>query len=119
MLNRGADYAVETTGQPSVLKQAIDVLAPGGECGVIGAPPMGTEVGVDVNHILNGGRSIRGIVEGDSNPKAFIPTLLDLYQQGEFPFDELISFYEFGEINQAVEDVEAGESIKPVLRMDY
>jgi aryl-alcohol dehydrogenase len=117
-LNRGADYTLETTGQPSVLKQATDVLAPKGECGVIGAPPMGTEVGLDVNHILNGGRSVQGIVEGDSVPKEFIPDLLDLYQQGEFPFDELISFYDFEEINQAVADVEAGEVIKPVLLMN-
>lgn len=117
VLPRGADYTLETTGEPSVLKQAVNQLAPGGECGVIGAPPMGTKVGLDVNHILNGGRSIHGIVEGDAAPKEFIPKLLDLYQKGDFPFDEFITHYKFSEINDAVADVEAGETIKPVLRM--
>lgn len=116
-LDRGADYALETTGKPTVLRQATDCLASSGECGIIGAPPMGTEVSLDVNHILNGGRSVRGIVEGDSVPKEFIPDLLDLYQQGKFPFDELVTFYEFDEINRAVADVESGECIKPVLRI--
>ena len=35
----GADFAIETTGVPAVLRAAVDSLAPTGECGVIGAPP--------------------------------------------------------------------------------
>lgn len=81
---------------------------------------MGTEASLDVNHILNGGRTLRGIVEGDAVPKKFIPELLELYYQGKFPFDELVTFYEFNEINEinrAVADVDSGECVKPVLRM--
>lgn len=80
--------------------------------------PNGTEVSLDVNYILNGGRSIRGIVEGDSIPKEFIPELLELYQNGEFPFDEFVTFYDFENINEAVADVEEGDCIKPILLMD-
>ena len=47
-----------------------------------------------------------------------MPRLISLYQQGRFPFDKLIRTYPFLEINQAVEDVEAGKVIKPVLLMD-
>jgi aryl-alcohol dehydrogenase len=36
--------------------------------------------------------------------------------QGRFPFDRMIRFYPFEEISQAVEDMEAGRVIKPVLR---
>ena len=37
----GADFALETSGVPAVLRTAVDALAPTGECGVIGAPPSG------------------------------------------------------------------------------
>ena len=50
-------------------------------------------------------------------PDVFIPRLIDLYKQGRFPFDKLITCYEFEDINQAVEDTEEGKAIKAVLRM--
>jgi aryl-alcohol dehydrogenase len=70
-----ADYALETTGVPAVLRTAVDALAPTGECGVIGAPPFGTEVALDVNGVLAFGRVVRGIVEGEGVPELFLPTL--------------------------------------------
>jgi len=65
--------------------------------------------------ILNA-RTVRGIIEGDSIPDLFIPRLIELYRQGRFPFDRLITFYQFDDINKAVEDMEKGHVIKPVLR---
>jgi len=43
--------------------------------------------------------------------------LIELYAQGRFPFDRLIKFYPFNDINKAVEDMEKGLVIKPVLRL--
>jgi len=115
-LGGGAEYTLETAGVAQVLRQAVDCLGHGGTCGVIGAPPMGTEVGLDVNDMLLG-RTVTGITEGNANPDLFIPDLIDLYRRGKFPFDELVTFYDFDEIERAVADQEAGEVIKPVLRV--
>ena len=76
---------------------------------------MGTECAIDMNSIMFG-RSLRGIIEGDSVPDVFIPRLVELYKQGRFPFDKLISFYKLEDINKAVEDTEQGKVIKAVLR---
>ena len=113
----GTHYSLECTGIPAVARQAVDCLTLTGVCGVMGVSPAGTEFHLDMNSVLFG-RSVRGIIEGDSVPRVFIPRLIDLYQQGRFPFDKLISTYPFAEINQAVEDVESGKVIKPVLLMD-
>jgi aryl-alcohol dehydrogenase len=113
----GADYAIETTGVPAVLRTAVDALAPTGECGVIGASPFGTEVALDVNNILAYGRVVRGIVEGESVPELFLPTLLELWQRGRFPVDRMMVSYDFDRINDAARDAEAGATVKPVLRM--
>jgi aryl-alcohol dehydrogenase len=112
----GAHYAVETTGSPAVLRQAVDALRVGGSCAVIGAPPMGTDVALDMNSILVG-RTVRGTVEGDSIPQLFIPALLDLHVQGRFPFDRLIEVYDFERIDEAARDSEDGRVVKPVLKM--
>jgi len=32
-----------------------------------------------------------------------IPELIELYRQGRFPFDKLVKFYPFDQINEAVQ----------------
>ena len=112
----GAGYTLETTALPKVFRQAVEALRPLGVCGLIGTAPFGTEVTFDMTSLLMG-RTIRGILEGDSVPDLFIPRLIDLYMQGRFPFDRLISYYELAQINQAAADAEQGRAIKPVLQM--
>jgi len=112
----GVNFALETTGNPKVLRQAVEALALRGVCGLIGGSRLGTEATFDMNNILFG-RTLRGIVEGDSLPDIFIPQLIGLYKQGRFPFDKLLKFYPLGQINQACEDSVQGKVMKPVLRM--
>jgi aryl-alcohol dehydrogenase len=114
----GADFSVDTTGVPSVIQQAVYCTGPGGVCGLIGAPPFGTEVSLDVNLVMAMGRTVRGIVEGQSVPDVFLPRLIELWRQGRFPVDRIMAHYSFEDIDLAVRDAEEGRVVKPVLRMD-
>ena len=73
------------------------------------------EVSLDMHTLLNE-RTVFGIRMGEGIPDLFIPKLIDLYRQGRLPFDRMITYYPFEEINQAVEDMEKGRVIKPVLK---
>jgi len=112
----GPNFTLECVGNPAVFRQAVDVLPRLGVCGLLGVVPPGTEVSLDMDLIMNG-RTIKGILGGDAIPDQFIPELIELYKQGKFPFDQMIQFYPFDDINKAVEDMEQGLVIKPVLRM--
>ncbi len=111
----GAQYTLECVGNPEVFRQAVESLPLGGVCGLVGVAPFGTQASLDMQTILNG-RTIKGIIEGDAVPDLFIPKIIELYRQGRFPFDKLITYYPFEEINKAAEDMEKGIVIKPVLR---
>lgn len=113
----GALFALESTGIPDVLRQGIDSLGTLGTIGVVGAPALGTDAGFDVNDLLLGGKSIQGIVEGDSITKVFIPQLVELYLQGRFAFDKLVKYYDFKDINKAAKDSEKGITLKPIIRI--
>jgi aryl-alcohol dehydrogenase len=113
----GADFTLESSGRPEVLRQAIDTLSIGGTCGIVGAPALGTEASFDVNGVMTAGKRIIGIIEGESKPDLFIPALVELYMHGRFPFDKLVKFYTLDQINQAAEDSEKGVTIKPVIRL--
>jgi aryl-alcohol dehydrogenase len=112
----GPQFTLECVGNPAVLRQAADALPRLGVCGLLGVVPPGTEVGLNMDLIMNG-RTVRGVLAGDSVSDLFIPRLLDLYSQGRFPFDKMITYYPFEEINKAVEDMEKGRVVKPVLKM--
>jgi aryl-alcohol dehydrogenase len=114
----GADFSLECTGNPQVLRRAVDMLGSDATCGVMGAPPFGTDVALDVNELIALGRRVRGIVEGESVPQVFIAQLVELWGRGRFPIDRLVSTFRFGEINAAVAAMEAGQVIKPVVLFD-
>jgi aryl-alcohol dehydrogenase len=112
----GPNFSLECVGNPAVFRKTVDVLPILGVCGLLGVVAPGTEVSLNMDLIMNG-RTVKGIIEGDSIPDQFIPRLIELYKQGQFPFDRLITFYPFDDINKAVEDMEKGLVIKPVLRL--
>jgi aryl-alcohol dehydrogenase len=104
----GVNYVVETTGIPEMHRLAVDVLNPNGIAALL------TEQN---GRVFPGGRKTLGIIEGDAVPQEFIPKLIKLHRAGQFPFERLIKFYDFAEINKAMADARRGETIKPVLRV--
>ena len=111
----GAAFSLECTGVPTVLRQAVDMLASDATCGVIGAPPFGTDVALDVNELIAHGRRVRGIVEGDSVPQLLIPQLVGLWGDGRFPVDRLVRTFPLDQINVAADRMSDGSVIKPVV----
>ena len=114
----GADYTLECSGRAAVLRQAIDSVGLLGTCGIVGATPEGTEASFNINDVMIPGRRIMGIVQGDVVSRTFIPQLIELFQQGRFPFDRLVKFYSFDQVNEAMADSESGVTIKPILRFE-
>jgi aryl-alcohol dehydrogenase len=112
----GAHFTLETSAVPAVFRQAVDSLLTRGTCVLVGSARRGTEVSFEMS-TLQAGRTVRGVVQGDSRPDQFIPHLVDLFVAGRFPIDCLVTFYDFAAINQAAADAVSGTTIKPVLRM--
>jgi aryl-alcohol dehydrogenase len=110
----GVNYAVEASGAPPAISSALDSLAVRGACSIVGGGPP---IPVNMPHLMTGGRMIKGVGMGDAVPAIFIPTLIDLYRQGRFPFDRLIRFYSMEDVNQAIADAISGLTVKPVIRM--
>jgi aryl-alcohol dehydrogenase len=112
---RGVDNSVETTARPAVLRTAVDTLAARGTVAVIGAPPAGTEVALDVQGLLTGKRVI-GVTLGDAEPQTLIPQLVALHRAGRLPLDRLVKHYTLDELDAAAQDMHEGRTIKPVIR---
>ena len=113
---RGLDYTFNTTNAPAVHTLALEALAMNGTAGFVAAP-IG-EWAPQMFGMLAGGRQLRGILGGDANPRTFLPQLAEYWRQGDLPFDRMLRFYPFTEIETAWADAKSGAAIKPVLLME-
>lgn len=111
----GAQHVVEACGAAPAVGHAIRSVRKGGAVCLLGFTPPEARVTIPVSALTMG--SIQVVVEGDSVPQTFIPRLIALYREGRFPFDRLISCYEFSDLNIAAADSLSGKVIKPVLRV--
>ncbi len=117
---RGVDYSFNTTNAPAVHTCALDVLAMNGTAGFVAAPiPDANGPWIpNMFAMLAGGRQLRGILGGDANPRVFLPQLAEWWQAGKLPFDRMLQFYPFADIERAWADARRGAAIKPVLLME-
>lgn len=114
----GLGLAFDTTGQAAVIEAAFAALRPRGRMVLAGLSAFGTTLAIDANRLMAGGRMLRGTVEGDADPRTFIPRMIDWYRRGMLPLERLVTTYPFERIEDAAADMLAGKIIKPVLLMD-
>ncbi len=112
----GVDSVLDASGVVSAIESAFGYLAPKGTIGLVGVPNDSAAVlTVSMGLAITFGFGVRGIIEGDSDPDAFIPELIELHLAGKFPFDRLIRVYPFEDINAAIVDQHEGKAVKVVL----
>ncbi|MFD4248344.1 NAD(P)-dependent alcohol dehydrogenase [Amycolatopsis thermoflava] len=111
----GVNYVLDTTAVPGLLAKAAQALSIRGTLALVGAAKPGTEATFEIGASLVKGWTFKTIIQGSSVPQRFIPKLVELWEQGRFPFDELIKTYQLDEINTAFADSESGATVKPVV----
>ena len=111
------DWAFDCTGVIAVIEQLAETIGMLGTLVLIGGAPAGARFSLDHLSTLWGKRVI-GVLGGGGRSGQLIPALVELFQQGRFPFDRLVKFYDMDQIEQALADSKSGAVIKPILRMN-
>ncbi len=110
------DFAIDCTGVIPVIEQAAETVGMLGTLVLVGGAPANARFSLDHLRTLWGKRVI-GVLGGGGRSGQLIPALVELYEQGRFPFDKLVRYYELGDIEQALADSKSGEVVKPILRL--
>ena len=111
-----ADYVIDCTGNIKVIEQAADAVGLMGTFILVGGAPAEARFSIDHMRTLFG-KTVVGTLGGSSNSRTLIPALIELYKQGRFPFDRLVKFYGFDDLDQAIADAHEGGIIKAVLQV--
>jgi aryl-alcohol dehydrogenase len=112
---QGLGYVFDTTGINSVIESAWGLLAPKGICGIVGASDPADMLKFNEAEFMGGGRTVMGILGGDSDVGPFLCELIEHHLAGRFPYETLIRTFPFDQINEAIAASESGEVVKPVL----
>jgi S-(hydroxymethyl)glutathione dehydrogenase/alcohol dehydrogenase len=114
----GVDVAVEASGVPAVMEQAINATRQqGGRAVVIGNAKHGATLQLNPG-VFNQGKSLLGTWGGDSVPERDYGRFARLLSAGRFPVRDLLSKpYGLEQINQALADLAAGVIGRPLIDM--
>ena len=114
----GVDFAIEATGRPSVMKQALaSVRSQGGVAVVIGNARFGETVELDPRQ-FNMGKRLLGTWGGDNWPDRDYPRYCKLLAAGKMRIDGMLArTYALTDINAALLDLERGEVARPLIDM--
>ncbi len=112
----GADYTFVAVGDTRAVSQAIEALAPGGTCVLIGVPETGATVPLDVRPLVTAERVIRGCSYGSARTREDLPRLANLYLAGKLKIDQLITRHnDLDEANEAFRALAAGELARGLI----
>lgn len=102
LLPSGADHAFDFVGLTQVTAQALEMLAVGGGLYLIGVARPDAQVALTLATAVLRQPRIVGVNTGSTNPRHDIPMFCQLYLDGRFALDELVS------VEVSLEDIEAG-----------
>jgi Zn-dependent alcohol dehydrogenase len=54
-------------------------------------------------------------MEGGVRPCNYVPEMIKWNREGKFPIEKLIKYFPAEEYEKAIEEMETGETVKPVL----
>lgn len=114
---KGLDFSIDTTGVTEVVETSIRTLGINGVAApiAISDKEITLEPTSDLTMVA---RTVKGVRMGNTVPQITIPKMISLYKEGKFPFDKLVKYYKFEDINKASEDSNNGSTIKPILIID-
>lgn len=111
----GPTAAIDTTALPAVIATALTVLRSCGTLALVGLGALNADLPVGL--IMGKGLRVRGVVEGDSDPHAFIPRLAALSRRGELPLEKLVTRFDFDDFGEAWAAATTGRATKAVVMM--
>ena len=112
----GVDFGFEVIGLPAVVQQAYGATRRGGTCTVVGVGRLTEKVEFNALLLSLEGKTIKGSMYGNVNPRVDFPNLLDLNRRGKLDLEGLVSrTYSIDEAPMAFADLEKGLNARGVI----
>ncbi len=120
LTNGGADICVESGGKVSTIELGFSLIRKGGGKLLFASHPPNGEMIHLAPHDLISGKQIAGSWGGATKPDQDIPRMYNLFKNSDIPLDSLLTKrYSLEQINEALDDLEAGRVFRPLIVMSH
>jgi Zn-dependent alcohol dehydrogenase len=114
----GVEHAFEVVGSAATIRQAWDVLRPGGTAIVVGLVPQGIEASLPAIEFLSE-KTITGSYYGSSDVHAALGRLVPLVLDGRLDLGEVVSYLiGLDDVEAALERLRRGQGARSVIVID-
>lgn len=115
----GVDFAFDAIGADVTVSQIVNAIAPGGQAVMVGIPAATTLASISPFQMVFQEKALTGSFFGSVRPDLDFPILADLYMDGKFDIDRLISrTYRFEQINEGFDLLRQGAVARGVIVFD-
>ncbi len=112
----GVDHAIEASGTLEGFDLAMRLVRRGGMVTTLGLPGPGVSHDLGLAPLVANGVTIRGSYLGSCVTSRDVPRFIDLYREGRFPTDKLVSHrISLDDINLALDRLADGEALRQVI----
>jgi len=112
----GVHHAIEASGTLEGFDLAMRLVRRGGSVTTLGLPGPGVSYDLGLAPLVANGVTIRGSYLGSCVTSHDVPRFIELYQQGRFPTDKLISHrIALDDINLALDRLADGDALRQVI----
>ena len=114
----GVERAFEVVGNPVTIRQAWDVLRPGGTAIVVGLAPAGIEVSLPAIEFLSE-KTITGSYYGSTDVHAALARLVQLVVDGRLDLGDVVQYLiSLDDLEAALDRLRRGHGARSVIVMD-
>jgi Zn-dependent alcohol dehydrogenase len=113
--NLGVNIVLDTTGVPALIAQGVRMASFKGKILQIGTAPENGTLTIPIHEFMVSGKQYIGVVEGDVNPKEYVPEMVQWVRDGSLALKKIVKFYKAEDFEQAIRDMQSGKTIKPVI----
>ena len=116
----GAEYCIESAGRVSTIELGFSLINRNkGKLLFASHPPEGEKIRLSPHELISG-KSISGSWGGAIDPDRDIPILYHNFISTDFPLNSLLTKpYSLSDINKALEDLESGKVLRPLIKMEH
>lgn len=112
----GVDCAVESAGMQEAFQTTYNCTKRGGRVVNLGLVSPATPYSIDLAAHVTSAKSITGSYMGSCNPQVDIPKFVELFKQGRFPVDRLITHrMPLSDVNLALERMAGSKALRQIL----
>lgn len=115
-----AQIVVEAAGNARAFETALAATAPGGTTVTVGLPSPDARASISPLTLVAEARTIIGSYLGSAVPERDIPTYEQMWREGRFPVEKLVSSrITLDDINEGMDELADGKAIRQVIEFDH